>query len=487
MTLSSSHGRQKFALPIFLSALSIGLSVVHATAPASPSILKPVSGSTNLSTSVTLGWGASTGANRYRYQFSTSSKFSTLIYNTTTRGTSTNLYGLFNGQKYYWRVQAINTSNETSPWATANFTPRPALTTNGNGGRTDVGMWYIPWGGIGTNWGDTIGYLPLIDANGTYGRYEISDDAIMTFHFNEIANAKIDFVIYDNTNGGFMDPLPTGGYPPPPPPGVYNTEYNTNSQTAGYVATSGQMCKKIKSWNDTHSWKLRYVQAIGAANFKNGLCLGGPETFNDCVEEQAKRVWNNFVQNPDYGGSSNYYYLDGKPLLILWGGIYSEQIQHWYNFTKSASFTSFYANKFTVRFALQGEKGTYGWNIWGGGDTHAQYGSGTVIDNEVELVSPGWYRDDNAAQEIPRDNGLFYRINSWERVFSHKRPRIVSIVAFNDYWEHTAVWTAKADPTCAPPQCAPWTDESGVENPGMYWSMTKSYIARLRGIAPNTW
>jgi len=109
--------------------------------PLSPPVLaSPASGATNVSTSPTLTWNASTGATSYRLQVSTNTSFSPTVFNQTgIAGTSHAASGLANNTTYYWRVNATN-SGGTSVWSsTWSFTtippppPAPTLSEPSNG------------------------------------------------------------------------------------------------------------------------------------------------------------------------------------------------------------------------------------------------------------------------------------------------------------------------------------------------------------------
>ena len=93
------------------------------SAPSTPILSTPASGSTGISTGPSLAWNSSSGATSYALQVSTSSSFSSYVYNQSgLTSTSQSLSGLNNGIKYYWRVSATN-SFGSSAWSTVwNFT-----------------------------------------------------------------------------------------------------------------------------------------------------------------------------------------------------------------------------------------------------------------------------------------------------------------------------------------------------------------------------
>jgi subtilisin family serine protease len=93
--------------------------------PDAPVLSSPANGTTRVKTPVTLSWIASVNATSYTVQVSTSSTFSSFVYNQSgITSTSTIVSSLSRTRKYYWRVSASNSSG-TSAWsATRNFTTR---------------------------------------------------------------------------------------------------------------------------------------------------------------------------------------------------------------------------------------------------------------------------------------------------------------------------------------------------------------------------
>ncbi|TSA15604.1 fibronectin type III domain-containing protein, partial [bacterium] len=91
--------------------------------PSPPTLVSPTSGATGVSTSPTLTWNASTGANIYALQVSTSSSFSSNVENQSSiSGTSYSLSGLANNTQYYWHVNATNAGGTSQYSTTWNFT-----------------------------------------------------------------------------------------------------------------------------------------------------------------------------------------------------------------------------------------------------------------------------------------------------------------------------------------------------------------------------
>lgn len=131
-----------------------------------------------------------------------------------------------------------------------------------------------------------------------------------------------------------------------------------------------------------------------------------------------------------------------------------------------------YGNRFSIRYAQDVVKGSYGWNI---------YATGTVLDDEVEVVSPGWgHFARKVPPYVPRLHGDFYR-RCWNTVLNNPKAKIVMIVTFNDYLENTAVWTAD---TTNLTDAERWENPDGELNPSLYWNITVEKIAALRRSTP---
>jgi hypothetical protein len=97
--------------------------------PPTPLLASPAHGATDISTTPTLSWNTSAGASSYRLQVSTSSDFSTTVFDqggiTTT---SQSVSGLSTSTSYYWRVNATNaagSSNWSTVWSFTTVPPPP--------------------------------------------------------------------------------------------------------------------------------------------------------------------------------------------------------------------------------------------------------------------------------------------------------------------------------------------------------------------------
>jgi photosystem II stability/assembly factor-like uncharacterized protein len=86
-------------------------------APFAPTLASPPNGAGNQPTTLTLSWNPSTDATTYRLQVSTSSPFTTTIFDDSTIATTSWQVGpLTNNTTYYWRVNAKNAGG-TSAWS----------------------------------------------------------------------------------------------------------------------------------------------------------------------------------------------------------------------------------------------------------------------------------------------------------------------------------------------------------------------------------
>lgn len=110
--------------------------------PPAPTLASPMDAATGVAVPATLSWNASSGAASYTVQVSTSSAFTSFVYNVSgITGTSTSVSGLTASTIYYWRVNATNAGGTSSFSATRSFTtaaapaipPAPALSSPANG------------------------------------------------------------------------------------------------------------------------------------------------------------------------------------------------------------------------------------------------------------------------------------------------------------------------------------------------------------------
>jgi len=325
------------------------------------------------------------------------------------------------------------------------------IVTNGNGGKTDVGIWYCAnWKDNGGGWWRLSSYRPLLP-DGTFGMHDGDDPAVVDFHLAKLAEAQIDFIVFDNSNGDFN---------------------NYRSRNTWIKEKSKAVAARVKLWNETHPWKIKYAFGIGS------FIIGRPEyptaKSYDVIEQQARCVAEEVYLNPSYR-EDDYYQLDGKPLLVVLD--YNKDArERWANYAGSKAWADRYAIRWTGTDGKYScAKGDYGW---------AMNEAGVLLDEEVEYLQPG---HDNHLPKgkgwmaTSRRNGDHY-VEGWNKILSNPLPRIVMIGAFNDYCEDSAVWTADTS-TDYPGTRLPierWTGHDGKLHPSMYWDYTVGIIRTLR-------
>lgn len=139
--------------------------------PNTPTLLTPLNGATNISIPATLSWNPSSDAASYALQVSTSSNFTSFLYNQSGLiGTSQQLTGLNNQTTYYWRVSATN-SYGTSGWSSVwNF-------TTASGGTTQGLVAYYPFNGNANDESGSGNHATTNTAILTSDRYNQSNSA----------------------------------------------------------------------------------------------------------------------------------------------------------------------------------------------------------------------------------------------------------------------------------------------------------------------
>ncbi|MFC5405165.1 FG-GAP-like repeat-containing protein [Cohnella soli] len=299
-----------------------------------------------------------------------------------------------------WKVERYRQNDSVASDTWAGFSPKPALL-----------------------------YRPL--TLGSYQTYDSGDAAVIDEHLATIADAKIDWLLLDETNG-------------------------LNNVSGAILNRAARLAQRIKSWNDNAANRdIRYAFAIGRAQWTQDPLS---------IEQEAGQVWDEFANHPSYGGSNYYYQLDGKPLLVVYVGASVQNA--WRNYTGSKA----NSNHFTVRFASNAAAGEYGWQL---------SAAGTVDNDEVMNVMPGWNNHVGNLPIVNRNKGTFYSQLTWERVLNRPvKPRIVMINSFNEFAEDTGIQIADTSGLAATSE--KWTNSEGVLDPAMYWNMTKNYIRQLQ-------
>lgn len=340
------------------------------------------------------------------------------------------------------------------------------IVTNGNGHKTDIGVWFITYNNpkmwsnnFGT--GNPIEYRALISERpDTFGIQDSADPAGIDFQLSKLAQLGIDFILYDITNGGLTGEIPYG----------WGETEDTGNRWI--VKNARLTCERIATWNKEHEHKIRYAFAVGCYRAirgykydKDGNQLKEGMSIGVCTELQAEPVYKQFFQDPVIGGD-NYYQLNGKPLLVIhdWGENVVTVPHGWNAYTGDRT----YGDKFTVRNGQKGQAGTYGWQTTYGTQPHP----------EVEVVCPGWASAHTGGGIISRECGAYYR-RGWNVVLSNPAPRIVMIASWNDYNESCAIFPADTS-NCTCTQEEQWRDTDGKLDPFLFWNITKESIERLR-------
>jgi hypothetical protein len=321
---------------------------------------------------------------------------------------------------------------------------------------------------------DEFKYLPDVERWGTtndadlasYRQYDSSDPSVIDFHLAQIAAAKIDFLLFDVTNGGLGrdgDGNRFGNCM-----GGYATENHF------FIDNLNTIITRLKAWNQAHAWKLKYALAVGTwwAYGNWSACpstgLDGPQL----LAAQARDVYETYVSSATYGGDA-YYRHRGSPLLVVHDGgsnaleniaaVQGDPAADRFSLAPSGSDSS-----------LPGAHGWYGW--WPAAE-------GPVEDPEVALIEPGY--NNHGPWQIPRQNGRTYQAG-WRRIRGFARPpQVVVIASFNEYLEDNAVWTA--DTTFLDPSSIGVGDGVVVRDeqwprPELYWDLTMATVPRLPAI-----
>ena len=297
---------------------------------------------------------------------------------------------------------------------------------NSKANPTEFGIWYSTWY-TETLWKEwNIPFVPL-SYDGEYRTHDTMDERTVYFHLEQMAKAEIDFILMDQTNN-----IDVGD-------GFINKR-------------SLQTARTVKKFNDDGNRPVRYATAIGRFQF-----TADPAD----IELEARMIWERYSAT-DFGGPQYEYYLDGKPLLVVYAGNCDPGLWERYEGDKT------YAERFTLRWANNDSTpGYYGW----------AYDKGSQWDDEVVVVMPGW-NNMKGATPVPRNAGRWYEA-SWDVVLREKKaPRIILINSFNEYAERTAVWTCDSSRTEEADDS--WLDADGKPADDMYWRMTVDNIRRWK-------
>ena len=231
--------------------------------------------------------------------------------------------------------------------------------------------WYNSW----HTWNRAT--LPRIGEQ-YYGFDADEDSFAIAEIIKELARIEIDYVLLDQTNS--WDAL---------------------------VKSYQLFASEINKWNKVPgNRKVRY--AICGKGWKPR----GPED----VEESAKRSMEEFVNHPVYGGSENYQYVNGKPLLVIYGdGVRKDKLWEVYIGDKS------FANRFTLKW-MDGHLYPEGMDSDNKGDWYGwALVNGSYENTEQMVVQAGFFNHVSFASRFRNGiEGDRYRKLCWDKVLLNK-------------------------------------------------------------------
>ena len=294
-----------------------------------------------------------------------------------------------------------------------------------------------------------IRFRPLI--NNLPSEYDSGDPTVIDQHLQMMEDAQIDFLILDETNNINVD--------------------------EGYIKERAKaVASRIAAWNASGLHRpIKYAIAIGNMQYTH---------LPQSMEDEAGIVWNEFV-NTAIGGPNNYYYVNGKPLLVSYAEQQDRQTWESWGGDKSQS------NQFTVRW-LQGQMPNSGSNYPPSSDYGLYYGwgywNGSLQNPDVMVVMPGWNNQHGGCANgflgfrcytyVSRytSTGYFYDESGWQRVITTK-PNTVVINSFNEFAEETAVEPADTSQVYNPADQYPTESWPSTD---FFWNMTKQNIQAYR-------
>lgn len=275
-----------------------------------------------------------------------------------------------------------------------------------------------------------------------YQTYDSGDPAVIDEHLAMIADAGIDYLLFDLTN-------------------------HVNADNAYIKNRAKAVAERIRIWNqDSAHRKIRYAVGIGGIQMTHS-----PST----VEEECTIIYDEFFSQSI--GGDNYYQINGKPLIVTYAE-YADRLG-WEQSTISKTSS----NRFTVEWMQGTLTGTnasgqppladigryYGWTYPNGsiastGHHGGPAGTQQLCGNlylpaiqwgERRLLFHPMLAADPAAEAAERGDQLLQRVCRGNGG------------AASD----TAGLTSPSEK---------WYNQNGQLDPDMYWNMTKQYIAQLR-------
>jgi hypothetical protein len=190
-------------------------SFTTGSAPSAFNKANPVNGATNQPTSLTISWGASSGATSYEYCYDTSNDGTCSAWTSNGTSTSKSISGLSTSTTYYWHIRAVNSFG----------------TTYSNGSST--AFWSFTTGAVPGSF-DKIG-----PANGA-----INQSTSLTLSWGTASDATLYEYCYDTTNDNACSSWLSNG-----------------TSTSKVLSGLAQ--------NTTYYWHVRAVNSIGVT-YSNG-------------------------------------------------------------------------------------------------------------------------------------------------------------------------------------------------------------------------
>lgn len=282
--------------------------------------------------------------------------------------------------------------------------------------------WYCSW-----QYNNRAG-LPRI-GDKYYGFDAEQDDWALTELIRDLADAEIDYVMLDQTN-------------------PWESLLNAHRLFA----------KMIQNWNmNPANRKVRYT-ICGRAKANAGQ-----------IETSAKSTWQDFYHTY---GTDNYQKLDGKPLLVCYGGL-EDKPGKWAAYSGSKE----YGNRFNLKW-MEGDMryantsidfdnigDWYGWGLW----------DGSIPNEKQMVVQPGFY---NGGVFFSRSEGEIegdrYRKLCWDKVLL-EAPKDVTVISFvGDMEQNDVMEMIPGEFLHGLGKTEHWS------YPDMYWDMTKDFIQNFK-------
>ena len=288
-----------------------------------------------------------------------------------------------------------------------------------------------------------INYVPRVGSG--FHQYDTLDKGVVDEHLKELGEAGVDFLLLDQTNFIYTD--------------------------QGYIfERSKHTCNRIKALRDSGERNIPlHASAIGGNQWTKN-----PRT----IEEEAKIIWEQFVEAEDCGGISNYVHVDGKPLLAVYA---LHEVRK--EFVEMGINSKIYSSRFTIKWVQGTIDNTY--------ESHAYYDDestflgwavaydGSMYNTESMVVMPGCKNKvgNKPVDRTYQDNeGGYYTHLGWDRVkevvgMDCSKKHMVVINSYNEFAENTAIQESNTDGL-----------ESSMRwsRPDFYWNITVHSIQEYK-------